>query len=65
MTQTWNPSVNMTTTNTLSVAIAPSKTVLTITADGKKMRGDRELKDLSADELLVVIDDLIDLIRRH
>ncbi len=49
----------------LSVRIPESKVIITITADGKKMRGDKELKDLTRDELLTLVDDLIDLIRRR
>lgn len=49
----------------LSVRIPESKVVMRITADGKKMRGDKELKDLTRDELLMLVDDLVDLIRKR
>lgn len=45
----------------VSVIVPVSRSVLTITKDGRTMRGDRDIKDLSREELLVVIGELIDL----
>ena len=51
--------------NTTNIVTIPaSKTVVILTADGKLMRDGREIKDLPRDELLVIIGELVDLIRR-
>lgn len=42
-----------------------TKTILVINPDGIKTRDDRPLTELDRDELLVVIDELVDLIRRQ
>ena len=64
MMQTLPSAGLFTSGNFLAIQPRENKTVLIITGEGKKMRGDRELSSLSKEELLVVIDDLIDLIRR-
>ena len=43
--------------------VSAGKEILRITPDGRTLRGDRELKELPAHELLEVIDELVALIR--
>lgn len=52
------------TTKDMSINIPTPKVIMTINADGRKMRGDKELKELSKEELLTLVDELIDLIRK-
>lgn len=53
------------TTANIAASIPYPRAVLTITADGRTMRGDKEVKDLPREELLTVINELIDLIKRR
>lgn len=59
------PAILFTSSSSNIARIAPPHTVLIITADGRTMRGDKELKDMPREELLIVINELIDLIKRR
>jgi hypothetical protein len=53
------------TTDANGLTIKQPKPVVTITAAGQVMRGDAPLESLSKEQLIVVVNELIDLIRRR
>ena len=57
------PALHYMTTTDQNVIKQP-KPVLTIMADGKIMRGDAPIESLSKEQLIVVVNELIDLIRK-
>lgn len=56
--------ITTTTSGAITFAPTPSKIVLTITDDGAIKRGETRIEDLDRDELLAVVRELVDLIRK-